>query len=242
MMSRHLLPPNRTPLEAALADATVIDIDPTPLRHLADSTRCPTALLPWLAWAMSVDGWDEAIAEQPRRQLLRRSIEIHKRKGTAGAVRRALGALGVTVDFKEWQVAGGVPYTFQLTAWANDNPADTDVVLSEKLYQRLKRVVDQTKNERSHYAFRIGARFDGGLRLGNAAQARQLSRRTLDAKAVQLPAAVQPLVLGNAGSVRCVHHHSADARAVAVLAASPFAIASAARIRSVVHVTMETYL
>lgn len=240
-MSRNLLPPNSTPLERRLAEVCAYDLDPTPIRYLADSTRCPAARLPWLAWAMSVGGWDEAIAEQQRRELIRRAIPIHKRKGTAGAVRRALGALGVTVEFKEWQVAGGVPYTFQLTAWANDNHGDGDVVLSEQLYQRLKRVVDQTKNERSHYEFRVGARFDGGLCLGSACQVAVFNRRCADAKAVQLPSAIQPLALVNASAVRSVHHHSADTRAVAALVSTPLAVASATRIRSVVHVTMEPY-
>lgn len=242
MMSRHLLPPNRTPLEAALTDATAIAVDPTPLRHLADSTRCPAALLPWLAWAMSVDGWDEAIAEQPRRQLLRRSIEIHKHKGTAGAVRRALGALGVSVEFKEWQaIPGAVPYTFGLIAWVNENFAsDEPAVLTPQLYQRLRRLVDETRNERSHYSFQVGARFDQAERLANAHQTAAVGRWASDTQAVQPTPAVQPLRLANAQHTRALARASATPTAVQPAAAlNPVRLANAARPLSVIRVTME---
>lgn len=94
-MSRHLLPPNRTPLEAALADAGQFDLDPTPLRWLADANRCPPAFLPWLAWARSVEGFDAASSEDRQRALIRQSIDIHRRKGTVAAVRDVFRALGL---------------------------------------------------------------------------------------------------------------------------------------------------
>lgn len=241
MMSRDLLPPNRTPLEAALAEATALDLDPTPLRHLSDATRCPTALLPWLAWAMSVDGWDEAIAEQPRRQLLRRSIEIHKHKGTAGAVRRALGALGVTVEFKEWQdIPGSVPYTFALVAWVNENAAaDEDAVLTPQLYRRLQSIVDAAKNERSHYSVKIGARFDHGIRVVNATQTRSLLRGSAETSPVQPRVLTQLLPLVNAANLRAIAHRSAEAQPVAVAAGGTLSCAGAFRARAIIHITME---
>lgn len=198
-MTRQLLPPNRTQLQAALADSSALNIDPTPLRHTADATRCPATLLPWLAWARSVDGWDEAMAEQPRRELVRQSFAIHKRAGTAGAVRRAMAALGVAVEFKEWQsMPGAAPYTFGLVAWVNDNPADESAVLTPQLYDRLKRLVDQTRNERSHYELKVGARFDQAMRLASASQATAAGRWSSETKPVQPASAVHQLRLGNA--------------------------------------------
>jgi phage tail P2-like protein len=94
-MSRALRPPNRTALEAALADVTTPDLDPTPLRWLSDSTRCPVALLPWLAWERSVEGFDAAINEEQQRELIRQSISVHRRKGTVSAVRDVFRALGL---------------------------------------------------------------------------------------------------------------------------------------------------
>ena len=55
-MSRDLLPANATPLERALAETTARLSDvAVPIRDLWSPENCPTELLPWLAWALSVD-------------------------------------------------------------------------------------------------------------------------------------------------------------------------------------------
>lgn len=93
-MSAQLLPPNRTPLEAALADTLTLGLDPSVIRTLWDADRCPASLLPWLAWALSVDGWELADTDADRRALIRHSIELHRHKGTAWAVEEAMKAAG----------------------------------------------------------------------------------------------------------------------------------------------------
>lgn len=238
-----LLPLNSTPLEQALATACDLGIDPEIIRGLADSARCPVDFLPWLAWAMSVEGWEAAETEEQQRALIRESIPVHKRKGTVGAVRRVLKAVGVKAEFKEWtQIPGAVPYTFQLIAWANDNRGGEGSILSPQLFQRLRALVDATKNERSHYTLKVGARFDGGLRLANASQTRQLDRRMLEAQGVPMDTAEQALGLANASSVRCVIHQSAELLGVPIQAEQGFAVANAHRTRIVVRVTMEAVL
>lgn len=240
-MMRQLLPPNRTPLQAALADSSALNIDPTPLRHTADASRCPAALLPWLAWARSVDGWDEAMAEQPRRELVRQSFAIHKRAGTAGAMRRAMAALGVAVEFKEWQsMPGAAPYTFGLVAWVNDNPANESAVLTPQLYDRLKRLVDQTRNERSHYQFEVGARFDQAMQLANASQTAAVGRWTAEAQPVQPAPALQRLVLANASQAAAVGRWTAEAKPVQPTPARQgLAVASTCQATAVLRITME---
>lgn len=240
MISR-LLPPNRTPLESALADAMSLTTDPGVIRALADSARCPAALLPWLAWAKSVDGWDEAGSEQARRALIRQSFAIHKRKGTVGAVRRALGALGVAVDFREWHdIPGAAPHTFGLVAWVNDNPADESAVLTPQLYQRLRRLVDQTRNERSHFFFQVGAQFDQAMRVASAAQAAAVGRWQAGARPVQPAPASQPLSLATAGQAAAFTRHSVTPAAVQPAGARQvLRLFSVARPFSVVRVCME---
>lgn len=241
MISR-LLPPNRTLLESALADAMSLTADPGVIRTLADSTRCPAALLPWLAWAKSVDGWDEAMAEQPRRQLVQQSFAIHQHKGTAGAVRRAMAALGVTVDFTEWQhIPGAVPYTFGLIAWVNQNAASHEAaVLTPQLYQRLYRLVEQTRNERSHFSFQVGARFDQAMPLASASQAAAVGRWPGQAQAVQPAPAIQPWRLAHAARAAALARVSATPVPVQPAAAAhPMGLACAARVVSVLRVSME---
>jgi phage tail P2-like protein len=94
-MNRALLPPNRTNLEAALADAGRFDLDPTPLSWLDDAERCPAAFLPWLAWERSVENFDAATTEEQQRALIRTSFEVHRHKGTVAAVRKVFRALGL---------------------------------------------------------------------------------------------------------------------------------------------------
>lgn len=239
----QLLPSNSTPLERATAAALTLGLDPSAIRGIADSARCPVDVLPWLAWAMSVEGWEAAETEEQQRALIRESIPVHKRKGTVGAIRRVLKAVGVTADYKEWtQIPGAVPYTFELIAWANDNRPGEGAILSPQLFQRLRALIDATKNERSHYTLKLGARFDNAMGLANAGQLRSLDRRTLDALPVQPDTLEQPLGLANASDVRCVIRQTADLQAVPGQVEQGFAVANAARILIVVRATMEAVL
>ena len=239
----QLLPHNSTPLERALATAGDLGVDPEIIRGVADSARCPVDFLPWLAWAMSVEGWEAAETEEQQRALIRQSIPIHKHKGTVGAIRRVLKAVGVTADYKEWtQIPGAVPYTFELIAWANDNRPGEGSILSPQLFRRLRALVDATKNERSHYKLKLGARFDSALGLANASQVRSLDRRTFDPLPLQPDTLEQSMALGNATDVRGVIRQTADLQAVPGQVEQSFAVANAVRSLIVVRATMEAVL
>lgn len=93
-MSRQLLPPNRTPLEAAIADALIVRADPAPLRGMADSTRCPVPFLPVLAWERCVD-IESAATVQQQRALIASALPVHQVKGTIHAVRQTFRDLGL---------------------------------------------------------------------------------------------------------------------------------------------------
>ncbi|MEE1888499.1 phage tail protein I [Pseudomonas carassii] len=182
-----LLAHNASPLERQLEHVCDPRLDPGLIRGVADSTRCPPALLPWLAWAMKVDGWEAATSESQQRALIREAIPVHRSKGSVAAVRRALQAVQVHSELKEWwQVPGAAPYTFQLTAWANDNRMGEGAILSPQLYTRLRNLVNAVKNERSHYDFRLGAGFTSGLRLANANFNRCVARHVATLQGVPL--------------------------------------------------------
>jgi len=67
---------------------------PVELEKLWDSDECPETLLPWLAWAQSVDIWDAAATTQQKRDLIKANRAWHKKKGTIGAVREVLAERG----------------------------------------------------------------------------------------------------------------------------------------------------
>lgn len=92
-MATDLLPPGSTPLEHAIARACApmaeISVD---IPSLWNPWKCPAPLLPWLAWALSVDTWDSQWSELTKREVIAASVEVHRHKGTIGSVRRAIAA------------------------------------------------------------------------------------------------------------------------------------------------------
>ena len=91
-----ILPPNSTSLERALEAALQAMCDlQVPVRDLWNPEICPATHLPWLAWALSVDVWDSGWPEAIKRAVIAASIDVHRRKGTVAAVRRAIAAAGL---------------------------------------------------------------------------------------------------------------------------------------------------
>lgn len=81
-MSNRLLPVGSSPLEVAAAAACAeLAAMPVPLRDLWDPATCPVNLLPYLAWAFSVDHWDETWTEDAKRSVVAAAFFIHRHKG-----------------------------------------------------------------------------------------------------------------------------------------------------------------
>lgn len=94
-MTSTLLPPQRTATEAALEAATArVGTAGVPVDLLMRPEACPTDLLPWLGWALSVDVWDPAWSEEAKRRSIAEAIPLHRTKGTRASVERALRAAG----------------------------------------------------------------------------------------------------------------------------------------------------
>ncbi len=145
-MTVSLLPPNATALERAIEGPSGrVDALPVPVDTVWSPETCPAALLPWLAWAFSVDTWNPAWSEKIKRQVIAQSFDVHRVKGTLGAVKRALAALDLdAVTISEWFDYAGDPYTFRL-----DVELSTRGV-SEGEEAGILAAVDAAKNVRSH--------------------------------------------------------------------------------------------
>lgn len=91
-----LLPPSSTPLERALDQTAAARLAalPSVVASLWNADTCPSALLPYLAWAMSVDEWNDGWGVDKKRAVIKESRHIHQHKGTLSAIKRALAALG----------------------------------------------------------------------------------------------------------------------------------------------------
>lgn len=91
-----LLPPSSTPLERAIDQTAAVRLSalPSVVASLWNADTCPAPLLPYLAWAMSVDEWNDGWGVDKKRAVIKESRVIHQRKGTPSAIKRALTAIG----------------------------------------------------------------------------------------------------------------------------------------------------
>lgn len=145
----NLLPPNATPQEVALAGTTErIDAIPVRSRQMWNAQTCPADLLPWLAWALSVDEWNADWSEQQKRDTIAASFVIHSTKGTLAAVKASLAALGYDSTVIEWfqQPNDLEPYTFTVDIDAALAPVSGDI------FAESTRLIGESKNTRSHLA------------------------------------------------------------------------------------------
>lgn len=142
-----LLPPNATPQEVAVAKTMArVSAVPAPFDSALDPMRAPEAMLPWLAWSFSVDTWGPDWPVYVRRMTVKRSLAIHRRKGTVGAMLDAIEAIGVPARVEEWhqRVPQADPFTFRVLIDSMVTP------FRKEDLQRLLETVEATKNLRSH--------------------------------------------------------------------------------------------
>ncbi|MBJ2176921.1 phage tail protein I [Pseudomonas veronii] len=142
MADAPLLPSNSTPLERQAAQALAqIQRVPIPLRTLYNPDLCPLPLLPYLAWAFSVDRWDSKWTEAAKRAAIRSAYYIHSRKGTIGSLRRVVEPLGYLIEIIEWwqTVPVGPRATFRLKVGV------LDTGITEEMYQELTWLIDDAK-------------------------------------------------------------------------------------------------
>lgn len=83
-----LLPGNATRFERALLAAELHHKIDVSIGVLWRPDECPEALLPYLAWALSVDVWSEAWPVLKKRDVIKQSVELHRLKGTLEGIRR----------------------------------------------------------------------------------------------------------------------------------------------------------
>lgn len=123
-MFKHLLT-QHTPLEKQLervtgnaAESLVI-----PVRDIHNPVKCPTELLPWLAWERSVDYWRDDWSEQVKRNVIAASVAVHRKKGTLASLRQAIAVTGLVADVSIPRAAiNYVPHSFSVRLDADANP------------------------------------------------------------------------------------------------------------------------
>lgn len=145
-----LLPANSKPLEHALASCTAkLEQIPVPFESIWDIDSAPDSFLPFLAYAWSVDEWNDNWSNDTKRAVIRNSLWVHQRKGTLGAVKRALAAMNYDATVIEWFQCGGHPGTFSIEV----HP--TAGIITDTLLQ-IRAVIDSVKRLSAHYDVFLG--------------------------------------------------------------------------------------
>lgn len=146
-MNNSLLPPSSTAwmrsAEVATARLSAITVA---LQTLWTPTACPVDLLPYLAWALSVDRWDKSWPAAKKVAAIQQSYWLHRRKGTRAAVRRVIEDMGFSATFAEWFDVGDNPGTFRLEVDVNE------VGLTPKTLDELNRLIGDAKPVSRHLA------------------------------------------------------------------------------------------
>ena len=146
-MNNTLLPPSAGDwmrhTEAATARLSAITVA---LRTIWTPTACPVELLPYLAWALSVDRWDKDWPADKKIGAIQQSYWLHRRKGTRAAVRRVIEDMGFSASFAEWFDVGDAPGTFRLEVDVNE------VGITPKTLDELNRLISDAKPVSRHLA------------------------------------------------------------------------------------------
>lgn len=156
MTTDTLLPPNVSGLERAIGNvaARVGEIG-LPLSELWDPATCPLDILPWLAWALSVDTWEPDWSEETKRAAVAASIAEHRIKGSRYAVEAVLTRFDALLKVVEWHEPGGTgtPHTFEVILPLVTEPgiAPGGERSTAAFAEKILREVSRTKRLSQHF-------------------------------------------------------------------------------------------
>lgn len=160
-----LLPANTTQFEKDL-EATVATADdlPVTIRNLWVADNCPEELLPWLAWATSVDVWDSDWPAHIKRSVINAAFESHRIKGTRTSIDNVVAGFGADISIIEWFENPTNPTPHNFTAIINYNGETVEQEFQDGIISAIER----TKPVRSQYTVETGIRLDKSLNIGGA--------------------------------------------------------------------------
>ncbi|WP_282094312.1 phage tail protein I [Epibacterium ulvae] len=167
--------PNRTLFEVAMEQSIQESApDLSPVAQLMDPETCPPHLLGWLAWALSVDVWDAAWDEATKRRVLAHSLEVHRRKGTVGAIQRVVASVfGAAQLVEAGEDDSLAPFEFALSILP-------ETQFRPESFATLVQAVDAAKPVRSQLAaIRLQHNLEHRLRVGQIVRRAKRTRIAL---------------------------------------------------------------
>lgn len=154
----------------AEVSATARAIDPQ-LKIISEGVDLPLILaaidtlgegvLEHLAAQYDLTAWDSAWPIDTKRAVLKTAIADKRKKGTRGAVQRAIEAVAPIATITEWWQTQSemAPHTFRIDVLQDGSAVDAETQ-ADVIAQ-----VNDAKPERSHFAFSVGQQAQGNLYL-----------------------------------------------------------------------------
>ena len=86
-----------------------------------------------------------------------------------------VGVFGEIVEW--WEVIPKMtPHSFNITAYLNDNlNENSDVIIDLDTQKKLRNLIENAKPARSHFNFKLGARFESQMSYGVSSRVRQFA-------------------------------------------------------------------
>lgn len=241
-----LLPANSTPLERADADVAanvLLNLD-IPIHKLWDPFECPLPYLPYLAWALSVDVWDEAWPEVVKRGIVAASPAIHRRKGTRFAVEQALVSIGFEAQITEWWEAtpNARRGTFSVLGLLNKQIYENGPLIDAQIQALVHEVIRASKPKSRVYDLSLGVNYRNEITMVAAGPPPlQVVRNTARAAIADPLMAGTPLMAGAMNDLNVTRTTAAASIPPPVLAARP-GLAAASSSLHIIRLRMETSL
>ncbi|MEA8784035.1 phage tail protein I [Klebsiella aerogenes] len=163
-MNNSLMATGSSQLEQRAAEACAVISDLSiPLRDLWDPWKCPVKFLPYLAWAFSVDSWDENWSEEEKRVVTSEAFWLHQRKGTIAAVRFVVEKMGYSISIDEWWQVADPAATFRLEVDVND------IGITSRMLDELTRLINDAKPVSRHLSrFSVAVKVRGNIHTGSS--------------------------------------------------------------------------
>lgn len=162
---KGLLPPNQSPLEAALdlGFAKLLERIVPPFPELMNPRETPVDFLPYLAADRGVTEWNTSAPEEEKRLTVELAWPTKRQAGTHKALENAIKGLQLIPEVTPWyqQTPPGPPYSFKVRAFAPEN-------YSEQMNDRLDRRLADAMSERDTMSVTIGLSTTGVHYIGAA--------------------------------------------------------------------------
>lgn len=94
-----------------------------------------------LAWELNIDWYSSALDLERKREIIKISDQVHRKRGTKWAVEQLISAYFGPGYVQEWFEYGGPPFEFKVLT--------TNKAVTDEMYQEFVRIAKTTKNVRS---------------------------------------------------------------------------------------------